>query len=113
MRTNRGINEKKKKTSLLHLAWYVQWRGETNSRERKSNLSLDFSAIGPSVSNEARSKVALRGKGYAWAPVLGSFDKIREVGFFSYLVYFRFKSFVNGLVYKWSFGQSQNLGLKC
>ena len=100
MRINRRINEKKKKTSLLHLAWYVQWRGETNSGDRKFNLSLDFSAIGPSVSDEAKSKVALRGKGYAWAPVLGSFDKIREIRVVSYLVYFRFKNFVNGLVYK-------------
>ena len=62
-----------------------------------SNLSLDFSMIGPSVSVEARSKVAPHGKGYAWAPVLGSFDNLRKVGVFSYSVYFRFKSFVNGL----------------
>ena len=45
-----------------------------------------------------RSKVILRGEGYAWAPVLGSFDKLLEVGVFSYLVYFLFKCFVNGLV---------------
>ena len=32
-------------------------------RERKSNFSLDFLVFGPSVFGEARSKVALRGKG--------------------------------------------------
>ena len=33
-----------------------------------------------------------------WAPVLGSFDKIREVGVFSYFIYPLFKCFVNALV---------------
>ena len=85
------------------------WEGELErekERERKkgifiesgSNFSLNFSAIGQSVSGEARSKVAPHGKGYAWARVLGSFDKLRKVGVFFYLVYFRFKSLVNGLV---------------
>ena len=71
---------------------------EKDFRERVSNFSLDFSAIEPSVSGKARSKVAPRGKSYAWAPVLGSFDKLQKVGVFSYLVCFRFKSLVNGLV---------------
>ena len=31
-------------------------------------------------------KVALRGEAYAWAPVLRSFDKLREVGGFILLV---------------------------
>ena len=61
------------------------------------NFSLNFSTIRPSVSGKVRRKVALRCKGYAWAPVLGSFDKLWKVGVFSYLVYFRFKSLVNGL----------------
>ena len=38
-------------------------------RERASTFSLEFPAIGPSVSGEARSKVAPHGKSYAWAPV--------------------------------------------
>ena len=42
--------------------------------ERKSNFSLDFPSFGPSVLVEPRRKVVLRGKGYAWAPVLGSFN---------------------------------------
>ena len=62
-----------------------------------STFSLDFSAIGSTNSGEARSKVGLRYKGYAWVLVLWSFDKLRKVGVFSYSVYFRFKSLVNGL----------------
>ena len=46
-------------------------------RERVSNFSLDFSAIGPSVPDEPRDKVTLRCKGYAWVPILWSFDKLR------------------------------------
>ena len=33
-----------------------------------------------------------------WAPVLRSFDKLREVGDLSYLVDFRFKCFVDDSV---------------
>ena len=47
-------------------------------RERSSTFSLKFSAIGPSASGEARSKVALHGKDYTWVPVLGSLDKLRQ-----------------------------------
>ena len=43
-------------------------------RKRGSNFSLNFSAIGPSNSGEAKSKVAPHGKGYAWVPVLWSFE---------------------------------------
>ena len=39
-------------------------------RERVSNFPLNFPAIGPSNSGEARSKVDPHGKGYTWAPVL-------------------------------------------
>ena len=67
-------------------------------RERGSTFSLEFHTIGLSVSSETRSKVAPHGKGYAWVLVLGSFNKLRKVGVFSYLVYFLFKCFVNGLV---------------
>ena len=47
---------------------------KSDSRERVSNFSLDFLAFGLSVLVGPRSKVVLLGKGYAWAPVLGSFD---------------------------------------
>ena len=50
-----------------------------------SNFSLDFPAIGAAVSGETRSKVDPHYKSYAWVPVLWSFDKLREVGIFSYL----------------------------
>ena len=67
-------------------------------RERSSTFSLEFQAIGPSIFDEARSKVSPHGKGYAWVHVLWSFDKLQEVGVFSYSVIFGFKSRVNGLV---------------
>ena len=47
-------------------------------RERGSTFSLRFPAIGPSDPDEARSKVALHGKDYAWVPVSGSLDKLRK-----------------------------------
>ena len=64
-------------------------------RERESTFSLGFRLIGSSVFDGARSKVVLRDKGYAWAPVSASFDKIHEVGVLSYLIYPLFKCFVN------------------
>ena len=64
-------------------------------RERVRDFSLDFWLIRPSDSFGARRKAVLRGEAYAWAPVLRSFDKLREIGDLSYLVYFRFKCFVN------------------
>ena len=42
----------------------------------------------------ARRKVVLRRKGNAWTPVLGVFDKLREVGVLSYLFYTLFKCFM-------------------
>ena len=47
-------------------------------RERSSTLSLEFSAIGPTSSDEARSKVAPHGKDYTWVLVSGSFDKLQK-----------------------------------
>ena len=54
-------------------------------RERESNFSLSLRAIRPSEFFGARSKAALRSEAYAWAPILGSFNKLREVGDLSYL----------------------------
>ena len=44
--------------------------GETSFRERKCDLSLDFPAFG--------SKVDIRCKGYAWTPILWSFDNSKR-----------------------------------
>ena len=71
-------------------------RKERDFRERSSTLSLEFPAIGPSIFCEARSKVAPHDKGYAWVPVLGSFEKLRKVGVFSYLFYSLAKGHFNG-----------------
>ena len=51
-------------------------------RERWSDFSLRSLAIRPSDFFRARRKVALRGEDYAWAPILGSFKKLREVGLY-------------------------------
>ena len=53
--------------------------------ERERDFSLDYRAIRPSEFVGTRRKVALRIKAYAWVPVLGVFDKFREVGDLSYL----------------------------
>ena len=63
-----------------------------------SDFSLRSRVIGPSDSYGARRKVVLRGEGNAWAPVSGSFDKLREVGVLSYLSYTLFKCFVDDSV---------------
>ena len=70
--------KKKKRTLLIFGAQNVQWRRVSNSRERSSNFSLDFLTFGSSDRVGPRSKVVLRGEGYAWAPILGSFDKSKR-----------------------------------
>ena len=65
-------------------------------RERVSDFSLRFRAIGSSDFFGARRKVVLHGEGNAWAPVSWSFDKLCEVGVLSYLSYTLFKCFVDG-----------------
>ena len=56
-------------------------------RERERDFSLDFWAIQLSEFFRVRRKVVLRDEGNGWAPVLRSFDKLREVGVSSYLFY--------------------------
>ena len=85
---------------LLHfyflLAWFLDGSGWSVSfRERKSGFSLRSRAIGPSDFDGARREAVLRGEDNAWTPVLGVFDKFREVGVSSYLFYSCFKCFVN------------------
>ena len=63
-------------------------------REKGSSFSLRSRAIGPSEFFGLRSKAALLSKGFAWVPVLRSFDKLHEVGVLSYLSYTLFKCFV-------------------
>ena len=45
-------------------------RKRRDSRKRSSTFSLDFSAIDPANSGEARSKVGQHFKSYVWVPVL-------------------------------------------
>ena len=44
--------------------------------------------IRPSAGFGTRRRNALRGKGYAWLPDLGSFFKLLEVGFSPYLSFY-------------------------
>ena len=76
---------------LTNLTQPIEWgkrerkgkgeRKERDFRERHSTFSLDFPVIGSANFAEARSKVGPHCKSYAWVPVLGSFDKLQEVGF--------------------------------
>ena len=90
----------------MYSLWFVQWdftrRDHPGNPGRVSgwvlsvcNFSLGFWPIGSSDFFGPRSKVVLRSEGYAWVPVSGSFDKLREVEVFSYLIYPLFKCFVN------------------
>ena len=63
-------------------------------RERRTSFSLDFQEIRPSKSFGPRRKAALCGEAYAWALVLGVFDKLREVGDLSYLGFTLYLSFL-------------------
>ena len=87
-KTKHGIVSSSSKETEKH-------EGLESDAVRKCAFSLDLRSIGQSVLDGARRKVVLRGEGYAWAPVSGSFKKLQEVGVLSYLVYFRFKCFVN------------------
>ena len=55
---------------------------EDKSRERSSSFFLRSTETRSTVFVEVRGKVYLRDKSYAWAPKLGSFVKIQEVGNF-------------------------------
>ena len=59
-------------------------KGKKRDKKRKgmrcSNFSLEFSAIGPLVSVEARGRVLLRDESFAWVLESGVFSKLREVG---------------------------------
>ena len=60
----------------------VRKGGFFDFRERKSSLSLDFRSFRPSVLDGARSKVYLRGEGYAWVPIWWSSDNSKRQGSF-------------------------------
>ena len=69
-----GIKQKRKENTSLILLDPTVEEEKLDSRERVSNFSLDFPTFGPSVLVGQRNKVVLCDEGYAWAPVLWSFD---------------------------------------
>ena len=81
----RKVNENKTKENSViffilrdKLAVEVQGLDFCDFRERRSFFSLDFQPFGPSVLDGARSKVDLCGEGYAWTPILWSFDNSKR-----------------------------------
>ena len=54
-------------------------------REREREFSLKYWAIRSSEVFGPRRKDALHEEAYAWTPILGIFDKLREVGDLSFL----------------------------
>ena len=48
------------------------------SRERECAFSLDLRSFGSSILDKERSKVDLRGEGYAWTPILWSSDNSKR-----------------------------------
>ena len=107
MALNKRINDNKDKITNSVIS-YIQKRKKRERgrmrcselvffyfRERVCNLSLRFQEIGLSDFVEPRSKAVLRSKGFAWAPILRSFDKLHDVRVLSYLSYTLFKCFVD------------------
>ena len=62
---------------------------------RRCAFSLKSRVIQSSDSFEPRRKVVLRGEDIAWTPILGSFEKLCEVGVSSYFFYSWFKCIVD------------------
>ena len=91
-----GRAPRTKETLPDFLKWHrvtrppLVFRGLTGSQQTPGfgalhHFSLRLRAIRPSEFFGTRRKVALRSKAYVWVPVLGVFDKLREVGISSYL----------------------------
>ena len=55
---------------------------EERALERESTFSLNFLAIGPTVSGEAKDKVLPRDRSFAPRLESRNFDKLQEVGVF-------------------------------
>ena len=64
----------------------IRGKERESFRERSSTFSLIFQAIGPAVYEGSRRKVHPSGKSFTSGLESESFDKLQEVGFFSYLV---------------------------
>ena len=74
----RGNKMKREENISLHFGRIRAVERKSNSRERNSNFSRDFSVFEQSVLVGPRSKVVLRSKGYTWALVLWSFDNSKR-----------------------------------
>ena len=91
-------------------------RKEGNFRERGSNFSLNFSAIGPSVYGEVRSKVSPHGRAMRGYQFCGVSTTPRGRGLLLLGLFFGLRALLMVWVVEgreWPFGLSQNLGPKC
>ena len=93
-----ALNDNKTKTIIVSSPTFIKRSQNVGRRERGcsshflcfservSSFSLDLRAIRSSEFFGARRKAVLRREAYMRAPILGSFDKLCEVGDLSYLV---------------------------
>ena len=75
---NVNENKTKKNSDLLLQKHKIDSEGWDSVRERESSFSLDFRLFRPSVIDGVRSKVDLRGEGYAWTPIWWSSDNSKR-----------------------------------
>ena len=72
------VFSKQKEQKVQGLGEKRQWLEFVIFREREGSFSLDLRPFGSSVLDGVRSKVALRGEGYAWAPIWWSSNNSKK-----------------------------------
>ena len=77
----------------------MPYGGISDSRERKCDFSLDFSAFGTVGSRRSKKQSYSTRRGLRVDTDFVEFRQIQEVGIFSYLVY----SLANSYFYGWGF----------
>ena len=85
-RTKRELNEKKKTSSSPFFGLVRAEKGRNRIYREKVQLLSRFPGDRTVGFRRGKKQSCSHSKGYAWAPVLGSFDKLRKVGVFSYLI---------------------------
>ena len=90
-------------TKFSQLVWGEEKRGRDQrkrerkgAREREPTFSVGFPTIRPTISSEARRRVDPHSQSFTSRPELRSFDKLQEIGVFSYLIYCLAKCHSNG-----------------
>ena len=81
LRGQKGNKMKRERTSSLFGLVFDSEGVKIEFRERESTFSLRSITFGSSVLVGARGEVGLHCKGYAWVPVLWSFENSERLGF--------------------------------